>query len=133
MNLVELTGRLTKDPEVRYNDKQEAIARFTLAVDRGTKDRAADFINVVTFKKTAELVEKYVQKGKLIGVEGSIRTGSYEKEGKKYYTTDVFANRIEFLSSATESKADQPKVEKEEQQGMIPEGFAALGDDDIPF
>lgn len=98
MNQVQLTGRLTKDPEVRYTQNQEPVARFTLAVDRAGKDAGADFIGCSAFGKTAEVIGKYCQKGRLIGVTGRIRTGSYQKQdGSKIYYTEVAADRMEFL------------------------------------
>lgn len=129
MNSVNLIGRIAKDPEVRYGAQSgKAVARFSVALDRGKRngeDLGADFPTVVAFDKTAELIEKYSFKGQLVGVSGKITTGSYEKDGKKYYTTEVYASRIEFLSW-------KEKQEKEEQV-QIPEGFSALTDDDIPF
>ena len=93
-NKVILTGRLTKDPEVRYSqgDNPTCIARYTLASDRKYSkgdDKQTDFINCVAFGKSGEFVEKYLKKGTKILVTGRIQTGSYEKDGKKYYTTDV--------------------------------------------
>ena len=130
MNKVILMGRLTRDPEVRYGQDGMAVARFSVALDRGKdkqgNDRGADFPNVVCFSKTAELVEKYCKKGMLVGVSGRLQTGSYEKDGHKVYTTDVLAARVEFLSRPAESSA-------ESVQATIPEGFAQLTDDDIPF
>ena len=123
MNNVILIGRLTKDPEVRYSEAGNAVARFTLAVNRDKSN--SDFIGITCFGKTAELAEKYLKKGKQIGMTGRIQTGSYEKDGKKVYTTDVIADRVEFLGGKEE------KEEKEVQQ-KIPEGFSQL-DDDIPF
>ena len=142
MNSVSLTGRLTKDPEVRYGASGNAVAKFTLAVDRAFKrdgEQTADFISITCFGKTAELVEKYVGKGRLVGVTGRIQTGSYEKDGRKVYTTDVVADRVEFLgkgngqdgqdSGFTPVRGSQPA--REEQPDM--NGFTALTDDDIPF
>lgn len=97
MNAVQLIGRLTKDPEIRYAEGQMAIARFTVAIDRPPRDgkKEADFPNVVVFGKQAENCGKYTAKGKLIGIEGRIQTGSYtNKNGDKVYTTDVIANRV---------------------------------------
>lgn len=100
MNHVVLIGRLTRDPEVRYSGEM-AIARFSLAIDRppkrdGTKE--TDFPNIVVFGKQAENCEKYISKGRLVAVEGRIQTGSYtNKDGNKVYTTEVIANRVEFL------------------------------------
>lgn len=104
MNQVTLTGRLTKDPEVRYNQNQEPIARFTLAVDRPGRDAGADFIGCTAFGKTAEVVGQYCKKGRLIGVAGRIRTGNYQKQdGSRVYTTDVTVDRMEFLGGREDS------------------------------
>lgn len=100
MNSVALIGRLTKDPEVRYiPGSQNAVATFTMAVDRPfSKEKQADFIKVTVFGKAAEKCEKFLTKGKLVGVNGRIQTGSYKnKEGATVYTTDVVADRVEFL------------------------------------
>jgi len=97
MNKALLVGRLTKDPEVRYSNDM-SIARFTVAVDRKTKDKGTDFISCVAFGKSAEFIEKYFGKGKKIGIEGHIQTGSYEnKDGQKVFTTDVIVDSCEFV------------------------------------
>lgn len=108
MNSISLVGRLTKDPEVRYTQDNLAIARFTLAVSR-RKANEADFPNVIAFGKTAEFIEKYFHKGMRMGLNGRIQTGSYEKDGKKVYTTEVVAESVEFVESKTEptNKAEQ--------------------------
>ena len=101
MNIVTLTGRLTKDPEIRYTQSGMCVAAFTIAVDRFTKEgKTADFPRITAFGKTAENMEKYCHKGMMLGVQGRIQTGSYEKDGKKVYTTDVMADRVEFLSKS---------------------------------
>lgn len=105
MNIVILMGRLTKDPEVRYTtgDNQMAIARYDLAVDRKFKregETNTDFIHCVTFGKSAEFVEKYLEKGTKIAVKGRIQTGSYKnKDGQKVYTTEVLVEDHEFAES----------------------------------
>lgn len=109
MNKVILMGRLTKDPEVRYSQGQNsmAVARFTLAVNRRfAKDgeQSADFINCVSFGKTAEFAEKYFRQGTKICISGRIQTGSYtNRDGQKVYTTDVVIEEQDFA----ESKASQ--------------------------
>lgn len=132
MNSVVMIGRLTKDPEVRYTQGQKAVARFSIAINRGKdkdgKDLGADYPSIVAFGKTAELVEKFLGKGRLVGIQGRINTGSYEKDGKKYYTTDILADRVEFLD-----KAEKKEEEKSSDDFYIPEGFSLLTDDDIPF
>ena len=105
MNKVILMGRLTRDPEVRYTqgDNAMAIARYSLAVDRRFKrdgEPDADFINCVAFGKTAETISQYLTKGRQIAVTGSIRTGSYDaQDGTKRYTTDVAVDSFEFIGS----------------------------------
>ena len=101
MNSVVLIGRLTRDPEVRYTQDQMAIARFSVAIDRPVtagKEKQTDFPNVVVFGKQAENCERFLSKGRLVGIQGRIQTGSYtNKDGNKVYTTEVVANRVEFL------------------------------------
>lgn len=105
MNKVVLMGRLTRDPEVRYSAGENAlaIARYTLAVDRRFRrdgEATADFINCVSFGRTAEFAEKYFRQGLRIVVSGRIQTGSYtNREGQKVYTTDVVVEEQEFAES----------------------------------
>lgn len=110
MNKVILMGRLTRDPEVRYSQGENslAIARFTLAVDRrfnrNNEEQSADFINCVSFGKTAEFAEKYFKKGTKVAVTGRIQTGSYtNKDGQKVYTTEVVVEEQEFAESKNAS------------------------------
>lgn len=132
-NIVCLTGRLTRDPDVRYKEDL-AIARFALAVARpkvNGKEATSDFPSIIAFGKTAEMAEKYLSKGKLIAIIGRIQTGNYtDKDGKKVYTTDVVAEKIEFLES---KRNEESKSEPREEQAKIPEGFEQITDDQIPF
>lgn len=139
MNQVQLIGRLTRDPELRYTtgQSQTAVCRFSLAINTGYGDRQrTDYPNIVVFGKAAENCEKYLRKGSQAGVTGRIQTGSYtNKDGQKVYTTDVIASSVEFLGSAKNS-AEQPQQQNEPdinpETGM-PAGFASIDDDDIPF
>ena len=106
MNKVILMGRLTRDPEVRYSqgDNATAVARYTLTVDRrfnrNNDEQTADFINCVAFGKSGEFAEKYLHKGTKIAITGRIQTGSYtNKDGVKVYTTDVVVEDHEFAES----------------------------------
>ena len=104
MNKVILMGRLTRDPEVRYSQGEQAmaVARYTLAVDRRGKNQenSADFIQCVAFGKAGEFAERYLHKGTKIVLTGRIQTGSYtNKEGQRVYTTDVIAEDQEFAES----------------------------------
>lgn len=136
MNSVVLIGRLTKDPEVRYTGEQMAVASFTVAIDRpqrADKEKVTDFPRVTVFGKQAENCERFLKKGRLVAIEGRIQTGSYtNKEGQKVYTTDVVANRVEFLEwgDKSEFKSGSDPVRVEEG---IPSGFQVIDDDDIPF
>ena len=118
MNTVQLIGRLTKDPETRYSGDM-AVCRFTLAVNRTNGSQEADFISCVAFKKQAELISKYMGKGRQLAVEGRIQTGSYEKDGRRVYTTDVIVNRAEFLgkneSNGSAQKSETPYFEEVEE------------------
>ena len=104
MNSVVLIGRLTRDPELSYTpNTQTAVCRFTLAVDRPRRqgeDQGADFIRITVWGKQAETCDRYLSKGRQVAVLGRIQTGSYKnREGVTVYTTDVVADRVEFLGS----------------------------------
>ena len=146
MNKVILMGRLTRDPEVRYSqgDNAMAIARYTLAVDRrfnrNSEEQAADFINCVVFGKGGEFAEKYFRKGTKVVVSGRIQTGSYtNKDGVKVYTTEVVAEDQEFAESKNNSSADggfasgnnkpEPAVPAGDGFMNIPDGI----DEELPF
>ena len=142
MNSVQLIGRLTKDPDVRYGaESQSAVARFSIAIDRGKdkngESKGTDFPSIVCFGKTAELVEKYVGKGRLVAISGRIQTGKYEKDGRTVYTTDVVADRVEFLDRGdkTEGSGRAPQSSQDTvPAGFEPvSGFESVTDDDIPF
>lgn len=129
MNSVVLIGRLTKDPELRYTaGTQMAVATFTLAIDRPVRaggEKQTDFPRVTTFGKQAENYEKFLKKGRLCGVQGRLQTGSYtNKDGATVYTTDVMAERVEFLEWGEKKPAETPEDD-------VP-GFSAI-DEDIPF
>ena len=111
MNKVFLMGRLTRDPEVRYSQGENAtaVARFTLAVDRRFRreEASTDFIGCIAFGKTAETIEKYVRQGTKLLVTGRIQTGSYtNRDGQKVYTTDVYVEEMEFAESKKTAKSN---------------------------
>lgn len=111
MNNVCLTGRLTRDPELRYSPNGTAVCNFTLAVNRSFTnqdgEREADFPQVVAFKGTAESIGNYMRKGSMVAVEGRLQTRSYEKEDPAgnymVYVTEVVANQVHFLEKKEES------------------------------
>ncbi len=162
MNSVILTGRLVKDPELTYTPKtQTAACRLTIAVDRPKRGdaqgddyvRSADFIRVTVWDRQAETCDRYLAKGRQVAIHGRIQTGSYKnKDGQTVYTTDVVADRVEFLGSnsnerpaPTESyeKAPEKPRSRYEQAAIqeqlkdlpaeeMPDSFSAA-EDDIPF
>ncbi len=146
MNKVILMGRLTRDPEVRYaqGENAMAIARFSLAVDRRRQNssdgQTADFINIVAFGRLGEFAEKYLHKGTKVALSGRIQTGSYtNKDGVKVYTTDIIADDIEFAESKNSAGADggysnagsRPAAPASAGDGFmnIPDGI----DEELPF
>lgn len=104
MNKVFLIGRLVRNPDLRFSNKNLAIARFTLAVDRGFKSDGVDFISCVAFGKSADFVSKYLTKGTKISLMGNMHTSSYTgSNGTKHYNTDVISESIEFAGSKVSS------------------------------
>jgi len=108
INSVVLVGRLTKDPEMRYTQNGLAVTRFRLAVDRPfgrdeSGNKQTDFIDVVAWRKTAELCGQYLGKGAPVGVEGRLQTGSYTtQDGQQRQRFEVVADRVSFLESRAE-------------------------------
>ncbi|CUX21474.1 single-stranded DNA-binding protein [Clostridium sp. C105KSO13] len=146
MNKVVLVGRLTRDPEVRYSQGENAtaVARYTVAVDRRFKrdnEPTADFIPCVVFGRSAEFAEKYFRQGMRVSISGRIQTGSYtNKEGVKVYTTEVIVEDQEFAESKAESEANRgsfnqaapsptPSVDAGDGFMNIPDGI----DEELPF
>ena len=143
MNKVQLVGRLTRDPEIRYSQGENATAtaRFSVAVNRRFKNAEgnydADFINCVAFGKSAEFVEKYFKKGMAIGLTGRIQTGSYtNKDGQKVYTTDVVVEETEFVESKGASSADNPNTSRPAPNVANNNDFMSIPDgvdEELPF
>lgn len=135
MNKVELLGRLTRDPDIRYSNSEEsiAVARFNLAVERRHRkdgQTEADFISCVAFGKSAEFAEKYLHKGTKIVLVGRIQTGNYtNQDGQKIYTTDVVAEEMYFAESKKEGSDGRSGPTDENGFMNIPEGI----DEELPF
>lgn len=132
MNNVILIGRLTRDPELRYTQQTNtAVARFTVAVDSQNGKKEADFIGCKAFGKTAEVIDRYMSKGRQIAIEGRIQTGNYkDKDGRTVYTTAVIVNRVEFIGSRNDNN-DSVKADDTDNPA-ISDAFNAV-DGDIPF
>ena len=145
MNKVILMGRLTRDPEVRYSQGEQAmaVARYSLAVDRrGRRDgdqQTADFINCVAFGRLGEFAEKYLRKGTKIAIVGHIQTGSYTKaDGTKVYTTDVVVDECEFAESknASDNNSGFTPIDRPAPSSAAGDGFMNIPDgidEELPF
>lgn len=125
MNIVCLIGNLVRDPETRKREGADTICAFTIAVNRWND--SADFPKIKVFGKTAENCDRYLSKGRKVAIIGKLRTDSYEKDGKKVYTTEVIADRVEFLSNTKSEVA-----ERRSGQNVMAENFEQLNED-IPF
>lgn len=150
MNKVVLMGRLTKDPEIRYTGTGEpiAIARYTIAVSRPYKkdgQTQADFINVVSYRKAAEFIEKYFKKGQMIAIVGRLQVRSWDdSEGKRHWSTEVITDEIHFAggkNEATQAAPSAPQTAPAAPQSVVyptaDSGFypvdESIEDDDLPF
>ena len=147
MNRAILMGRLTRDPEVRYSsgERSMAIARYTLAVDRGFKrgdssEQNADFIPCVAFDKAGEFAERYFRQGMRVLVSGRIQTGGYtNKEGQKVYTTEVIIDTQEFADSkgASDGSSSYQASTRPSPASASTDGFMnipdGVDDEGLPF
>lgn len=145
MNSVILVGRLTADPELRQIQSGTSTCRFTVAVDRRfadkqTGERKADFISCTAWGKTAEFVCDYFSKGKLIGITGSLRTGSYTDKKHSdvtHYTTDVFVDTVEFCGGKNDnsggSSGSATSAQSRSDDSVLADFEEILSDGDVPF
>ena len=148
INTVVLTGRLTKDIELRRTTSGKICTSFTLAVNRNKQE--TDFINCVAWDKVAELLERYTHKGSQIGVEGRIQTRNYDdRNGKKVYVTEVLVNSISFLEPINSDTSEfhntqgnnKSRLEPNSESDMYAQSLTEeaerysieLSDDDLPF
>jgi len=141
LNNVSLVGRLTKDPELRYTPSNQAVATFSLAVNRNFKsqngEREADFINCVIWRQQAENLANRAKKGALIGTTGRIQTRSYEnQQGQRVYVTEVVADNFQLLEFNKQN--NQGQSQGNSQQDLSGQATANtspidISDDDLPF
>lgn len=136
MNRVCLVGRLTAKPELRYTGSNVPYSRFTVAVNRtfsnNNGERETDFINCVIWRKQAENVCNYLNKGSLVSVEGRIQTGSYDdRDGNKRYTTDVVADSVQFLESRNQTQSQSDNVTPYDYENAAPVNDVNIDED--PF
>lgn len=131
MNKVILMGRLTADPELNKTQSDLSVTRFSIAVNRRyikEGQQQADFIKCIAWRHTAEFISKYFHKGNMIAVVGSIQTSSYEKDGRKIYTTEVLVDETYFCGSKS---ADAQPPKQSDNQSFS--GFNYAADERLPF
>ena len=141
MNKVILSGRLTADPEKRQTQSGVASCRFTVAVDRryadkNTGERQADFISCTAWKQTAEFVSRYFTKGKMIAVEGALRSGSYQDKNHPdvtHYTTEVFVDNVEFCGDKGSGQAQTSTTQNNYQYSAPPQQAAPQRPNDMTY
>jgi len=144
MNKAILIGNLTRDPEARTTPSGVSVTTFTLAINRRYSNsqgvREADFINIVTWRQTAELCARYLSKGRKVCVVGQIQTRSYDaQDGTKRYVTEVVADEVEFLGSRDDGAAPRQNndiplpPEPAAPAGNSAGGFVEVDDDELPF
>ena len=136
LNSTVLVGRMTKDAELRYTPNNQAVATFSLAVNRPFKnqngDREADFINCVIWRQQAENLANWAKKGALIGITGRIQTRNYEnQQGQRVYVTEVVADSFQLLESQKE-RGNQPQMNSRPDFGRQADPFV-IDDDSLPF
>lgn len=137
LNNVCLVGRLTKDPELRYTPSNQAVATFSLAVNRNFKsqngEREADFINCVIWRQQAENLANWAKKGDLIGITGRIQTRNYEnQQGQRVYVTEVVADNFQLLESQKDRNDGQSQGYSQPDFGRQAEPFN-IEESDLPF
>jgi single-strand DNA-binding protein len=135
LNTAIIMGRLTADPELRKTPAGVDVTRFTVAVDRGYakqgEEKKADFISVVAWRQTAEFVCKYFRKGSMIAVQGSIQTGSYEKDGVKRSTFEINADNVSFCGSKNDGQSGNSSQNEPQATGTAYD--IGYDDDSLPF
>ena len=137
LNNVSLVGRMTRDAELRYTASNQAVATFTLAVNRNFKsqngEREADFINCVIWRQQAENLANWAKKGALVGITGRLQTRNYEnQQGQRVYVTEVVADNFQLLESQKERGNNQPQANSQPDFGRQADPFV-IDDDSLPF
>ena len=132
INTVVLMGRITQELELKQTPNGISVLAFTIAVERNSKDKQADFINCVAWRQTAEFISKYFGKGRMIAVEGQLRTRTFDdKNGVKHYVTEVYVDGASFTG---EAKSGEPTHTNPADSIGNPADYEdVLSDDGVPF
>lgn len=132
MNKVQLIGRFTNDPELRYTQSNKPVSSFSIAVNKRINgENSVDYINCVAWNTTAEFINKYFKKGQSIALIGRLQSRSYEDDKGKHYITEVVVEETEFVGSKSE---ENKKTKDEEKEDIYKEfGNSLESDEDMPF
>ena len=145
LNKVILMGRIANDLEIKQTQNGVAVMQFSLAVERRYKgadgERETDFINCVAWRQQAEFIGKYFRKGRMIAVEGNLRTRTYDdKNGTKHYVTEVYVDNVSFTGEKAENENQNSSVQPSQPNNTsssddlsIDEDFEVISDDGVPF
>lgn len=134
MNIIMITGNLSRDPEAHTTQSGVSTSTFTVAVQRRFKNaqgqREADFLTVVAWRQTADFCNRYLSKGRKVAVTGSVQTRSYTaQDGSKRYVTEIIADHVETL----DKREDKPRDEQPAQEQPDPSQFTEVDDSELPF
>jgi single-strand DNA-binding protein len=134
-------GNVTKDPEIKYMPNGEAVANFSIAINESWKDKngvkqeKTEFVNIVAYRKLAEIIGEYLKKGAPVYIEGKLQTRKWEKDGVTRYSTEIIADTMQMLGSKgdnqSQSDASTPPAKNNASDG-VKEAFDNF-EDDIPF
>lgn len=139
MNVYCAIGNLTRDPDLRTTPSGKSVCRFTVAVNgiktKNNENPRTDYIPCVVWDAQAENAAKYLSKGRAVAIKGSLRSGSYEKDGQKRYTLEVELDRYDGLKYLSSGKQDGSPAQQAEPEPMVDEqsGFTAVETDELPF
>ncbi len=138
MNRIVLVGRLTRDPEIKYTSSGVAVANFSLAVDRPFRnaqgERDTDFINIVAWRKTAELCGQYLSKGRQVALEGMLQMRKYQtQQGENRTVYEVVADNVQFLGSRQDGSGPPPPRDDDAPPPSGSDSKSNDEDDDLPF
>ena len=136
LNRIVLVGRTTKDIELSYSGSGVAIGKFTVACDRPVakgKEKETDFINVITFKQSAEACANYLKKGNLVALEGRLQVRNYEKDGKKVWVSEVIADNVKFLERNKDGSESMNRPNTSNDPFKDDRRPVDISEDDLPF
>ena len=138
LNRVVLMGRITQDLELKQTPSGVIVLSFNIAVDRNYtpkgEERQTDFISCIAWRKTAEFINKYFAKGRMIAIEGNLQTRNYDdKNGVKHYVTEVVVENVSFTGEPKQQETQQTDIPADETIGELDDFEVVISDDGVPF